>query len=89
MHIHAAEHQELTRFSLQWRGITPIRVLHETGMSDAGALIAHGRGVEEDLPLPAEHAAMTAVVSYPEVYLKHALRPPLQHFLHLVITVRS
>ncbi|WP_307179786.1 amidohydrolase family protein [Streptomyces africanus] len=42
MHIHAAEHLEQTRSSLERRGITPIRVLHETGVLDTGALIAHG-----------------------------------------------
>ncbi|MDX3513864.1 amidohydrolase family protein [Streptomyces caniscabiei] len=32
MHIHAAEHLEQTRSSLERRGITPIRVLHDTGV---------------------------------------------------------
>lgn len=76
VHIHAAEHLEQTRSSLERRGISPIRVLHETGVLDAGALIAHGCGiVEQDLPLLAEYAGTAAVACCPKVYLKHALTP--------------
>ncbi|MFF9780054.1 amidohydrolase [Streptomyces sp. NPDC013978] len=75
-HIHAAEHLEQTESSLERRGITPVRVLHDTGILDAGALIAHGCGiVEQDLPLLAEYADRTAVACCPKVYLKHALSP--------------
>ncbi|MER6154223.1 amidohydrolase [Streptomyces sp. NPDC001868] len=90
MHIHAAEHLEQTESSLERRGITPIRVLYDTGVLDAGALIAHGCGiVERDLPLLAEHAGTTAVACCPKVYLKHALSPltPVRDLLAAGVTV--
>ncbi|WP_345013783.1 amidohydrolase [Streptomyces shaanxiensis] len=90
MHIHAAENLEQTRAGLERRGITPIRMLHETGVLEAGALIAHGCGiVEEDLPLLAEYAATTAVACCPKVYLKHALSPltPVRELLDAGVTV--
>ncbi|MFF4276480.1 amidohydrolase [Streptomyces sp. NPDC001536] len=90
LHIHAAEHLEQTESSLARRGATPIRVLHETGVLEAGALIAHGCGiVEQDLPLLAEHADRTAVACCPKVYLKHALSPltPVRDLLDAGVTV--
>ncbi|MEU9875805.1 amidohydrolase [Streptomyces phaeochromogenes] len=90
VHIHAAEHLEQTQSSLERRGITPVRVLHETGVLDAGALIAHGCGiVEQDLPLLAEYADRTAVACCPKVYLKHALSPltPVRELLGAGVTV--
>ncbi|MEW2395360.1 amidohydrolase [Streptomyces sp. NPDC046862] len=92
VHVHAAEHLEQTHSSLERRGITPIRVLHETGVLDAGALIAHGCGiVEQDLPLLAEHADTTAVACCPKVYLKHALSPltPVRELLAAGVTVAA
>ncbi|MEV1080319.1 amidohydrolase [Streptomyces sp. NPDC050211] len=90
IHIHAAEHAEQTQSSLERRGITPIRVLYETGVLQAGALIAHGCGiVEQDLPLLAEYASTTAVACCPKVYLKHALSPltPVRELLGAGVTV--
>ncbi|WP_416981834.1 amidohydrolase [Streptomyces sp. T028] len=90
VHIHAAEHLEQTESSLARRGVTPVRVLHETGVLEAGALIAHGCGiVEEDLALLAEHADRTAVACCPKVYLKHALSPltPVRELLDAGVTV--
>ncbi|GGR62819.1 hydrolase [Streptomyces aurantiogriseus] len=90
LHIHAAEHLEQTEAGLERRGITPIRVLHDTGVLDAGALIAHGCGiVEQDLPLLAEYADRTAVACCPKVYLKHALSPltPVRALLDAGVTV--
>lgn len=76
MHIHAAEHLEQTQSGPERRGITPIRVLHETGALEAGALIAHGSGiVEDDLPLLTEQAGSTTVACCFRAYLKHALSP--------------
>ncbi|MFF7838314.1 amidohydrolase [Streptomyces ossamyceticus] len=89
-HIHAAEHLEQTESSLQRRGITPVQVLRDTGILDAGALIAHGCGiVGPDLPLLAEHAGTTAVACCPKVYLKHALSPltPVRDLLAAGVTV--
>ncbi|MGP4043005.1 amidohydrolase [Streptomyces sp. 2A115] len=90
VHIHAAEHLEQTQSSVARRGITPVRVLHETGILDAGALIAHGCGiVEQDLPLLAEYADTTAVACCPKVYLKHALSPltPVRDLLDAGVAV--
>jgi 5-methylthioadenosine/S-adenosylhomocysteine deaminase len=72
-HIHAAENPHQTEASLEKRGITPIRVLHETGILAAGALIAHGAGiVHDDLQWLAPHADRVAVASCSKVYMKHA-----------------
>ncbi|GAB2832165.1 amidohydrolase [Lentzea nigeriaca] len=90
MHIHAAENVEQTESSLRRRGVTPVQVLHETGVLDAGALIAHGCGIGEgDLPLLAAHAERTAVACCPKVYLKHALSPltPVRALLGAGVTV--
>ncbi|WP_232789638.1 amidohydrolase [Streptomyces jeddahensis] len=89
-HIHAAEHLEQTQSSLERRGSTPIGVLYETGVLEAGALIAHGCGiVEQDLPLLAEFAATTGVACCPKVYLKHALSPltPVRELLDTGVAV--
>jgi cytosine/adenosine deaminase-related metal-dependent hydrolase len=90
VHIHAAEHLEQTESSLERRGVTPIQVLRDCGVLDAGVLIAHGCGiVEEDLPLLAEYAGTTAVACCPKVYLKHALSPltPVRALLDAGVTV--
>ncbi|MGK0311234.1 MAG: 5-methylthioadenosine/S-adenosylhomocysteine deaminase, partial [Ilumatobacter sp.] len=57
VHLHAAETVEQTESSLAARGITPIQVLADTGVLDAGVLIAHGCGiVPDDLALLAPFA---------------------------------
>ncbi|MFI7706157.1 amidohydrolase [Nonomuraea sp. NPDC049480] len=92
IHIHAAENVEQTQSSLERRGITPIRVLHDTGVLDAGALIAHGCGiVPQDLPLLAEHSGTVAVACSPKGYLKHALVPltPVRALLDAGVTVAA
>jgi 5-methylthioadenosine/S-adenosylhomocysteine deaminase len=76
VHIHASEDAEQTDASLRRRGVTPIGVLDATGVLDAGALIAHGCGIVDlDFALLAPHAATTAVVCCPKVYLKYAMSP--------------
>ena len=71
VHIHAAESLDQTE-----RGITPIAMLSETGILDAGALIAHGCGiVESDLPLLAPVAERTGVAHCPKTYMKLAINP--------------
>lgn len=72
-HIHAAEGMFQTESSLQQRGVTPMQVLHDTGVLESGALIAHGAGiVEDDLRFLVPFADRIAVACCDKVYLKHA-----------------
>lgn len=72
-HIHAAEGMFQTESSLASRGITPMQVLHDTGVLDAGAIIAHGAGiVEDDLRWLSPAADRIGVAACDKVYLKHA-----------------
>ena len=76
VHIHASEDIAQTNTSLNARGITPIKVLEETGVLDAGAIIAHGNGIlPEDLPLLGAHRDRVGVTHGPKGYLKFALGP--------------
>lgn len=76
VHIHAAESLDQTNDTIAERGITPIAMLAETGILDAGALIAHGCGiVESDLPLLAPVAHRTGVAHCPKTYMKLAINP--------------
>ncbi len=92
VHIHASENIEQTESSLERRGVTPIQVLDETGVLDAGALIAHGCGiVEQDLPLLSEHSDTVAISCSPKGYLKHALLPltPVRALIEAGVTVAA
>lgn len=76
VHLHASEDIAQARSSLASRGITPIAVLDETGVLDAGTIIAHGNGiVDEDIPLLAAYADRVGVTHGPKGYLKFALGP--------------
>jgi 5-methylthioadenosine/S-adenosylhomocysteine deaminase len=76
VHIHAAESLDQTNHTIAERGITPIAMLSETGIIEAGALIAHGCGiVESDLPLLAANAANVGVAHCPKTYMKLAINP--------------
>ena len=76
VHIHAAESLDQTNHTISERGITPIAMLSESGILDAGALIAHGCGiVESDLELLAGNAANTGVAHCPKTYMKLAINP--------------
>lgn len=76
LHTHAAEDIAQTRSSLSSRGITPIRVLDDTGVLDAGCIIAHGNGiVDDDIPLLAAHRDRVGVTHGPKGYHKFALGP--------------
>lgn len=76
VHTHAAEDIAQTRSSLASRGVTPIRVLADTGVLDAGCIIAHGNGiVDDDIPLLAAHRDRVGVTHGPKGYLKFALGP--------------
>ncbi len=74
VHIHAAEDMHQTRLSVDGRGITPIQVLDQTGVLDAGVIIAHGNGiVDEDIELLSAHSDRVGVTHGPKGYLKYAL----------------
>lgn len=84
VHTHASEDIAQTRRSLAERGITPIEVLHRTGVLDAGVIIAHGNGiVDGDIPLLAEQRQRVGVGHGPKGYLKFALErlTPLRELL--------
>lgn len=71
IHIHAAEEIGQTRASLAKRGITPIKVLEETGILAGRTLIAHGCGIlPEDINLLARYADHVGVAHAPKTYLK-------------------
>ncbi len=74
VHTHAAEDMHQTQLSVEGRGITPIQVLAETGVLDAGVIIAHGNGiVDADIALLAAHCDRVGVTHGPKGYLKYAL----------------
>src|SRR3954451_12718380 len=76
VHIHAAEDMHQTELSVTVRGITPIQVLAESGVLEAGAMIAHGNGiVDADIELLAGHREGVGVTHGPKGYLKYALGP--------------
>jgi 5-methylthioadenosine/S-adenosylhomocysteine deaminase len=71
IHIHAAENMQQTQSSLEKRGITPIRVLEETGILERPTLIAHAKGaLPADIALLAQREA--GIAHAPKTYLKLA-----------------
>ncbi len=71
IHIHAAEETGQTRASLEKRGITPIKVLEETGILEGQTLIAHGCGIlPEDIELLKNYSDHVGVAHAPKTYLK-------------------
>lgn len=90
VHIHAAEDMRQTHISLDDRGITPIQVLDDTGVLDAGVIIAHGNGiVEGDFDLLARHRDRVGVTHGPKGYLKYAIGPltPIRRLLSVGVPV--
>ena len=76
VHLHAAETIEQTESSVAVRGITPMQVLADTGVLDAGALIAHGCGiVPDDIALLTPFADRIGVAHCPKTYMKLATNP--------------
>lgn len=76
VHIHAAEDIAQTNSSLSTRDRTPIEVLDDTGILDAGVIIAHGNGIlPRDIPVLARYADRAGVTHGPKGYLKFALGP--------------
>jgi 5-methylthioadenosine/S-adenosylhomocysteine deaminase len=73
VHIHCAENRAQTRASRVQRGITPVAVLHDTGVLEGRTLIAHGKGiVAEDVPYLLRAAGRVGVGVSPKGYLKVA-----------------
>ncbi|MEV5353032.1 amidohydrolase [Streptomyces sp. NPDC052693] len=73
VHLHAAENRSQTEASLARHGVTPIEVLHRTGVLDTDLLLAHGTGIiDRDLPLLERAGGRTAVACAPRGYLKFA-----------------
>ena len=71
IHIHAAEELGQTRASLEKRGITPIKVLEETGILELPTIIAHGCGIlPEDIDILHPYAGHVGVAHCPKTYLK-------------------
>lgn len=76
VHLHAAEDIIQTNASLRDRGRTPIHVLEQTGVLDAGAIIAHGNGIlADDIALLSQHRDKVGVTHGPKGYLKFAFGP--------------
>jgi 5-methylthioadenosine/S-adenosylhomocysteine deaminase len=72
IHIHVAETLEQTQASLEKRGITPIRVLAETGILERPTILAHALGATPaDIQLLAGFPA--GVAHAPKTYLKLAM----------------
>jgi 5-methylthioadenosine/S-adenosylhomocysteine deaminase len=72
IHTHVAETAEQTQASLEKRGITPIRVLEETGVLEQPTILAHAVGVTaDDIRLLANYPA--GVAHAPKTYLKLAM----------------
>lgn len=75
IHVHAAEDPFQTASSLEKRGVTPIKVLHDTGVLEAGGIIAHGVGIlEDDLQWLTPYADRIAVAACSKTYLKFGQR---------------
>lgn len=90
VHVHAAEDMHQTEASVAERGVTPIEVLHRTGVLDAGAIIAHGNGIlPDDIPLLAAYADRVGVTHGPKGYLRFALGPltPIKSLLDAGVPV--
>jgi 5-methylthioadenosine/S-adenosylhomocysteine deaminase len=72
-HMHVSESPGQTTSSLATRGVTPVQVAHDTGVLEAGLIIAHGAGIiEDDLRWLVPFADRVGVASCDKVYLKHA-----------------
>ncbi|MFF4781588.1 amidohydrolase [Streptomyces griseorubiginosus] len=73
VHLHASENRDQAEASLAGHGVTPVEVLHRTGILDTDVLIAHGTGIlDRDLPLLSRAAGRTAVATAPRGYLRFA-----------------
>jgi len=89
IHIHAAEEIGQTRASLEKRGITPIKVLEETGILELPTIIAHGCGiVPEDIDILQPYADHVGVAHCPKTYLKLGMGlTPISELRHAGVAV--
>lgn len=72
IHIHVAETITQTHASLEKRGITPVKVLEETGILDSPAILAHVIGATpDDIEIIAAHSA--GIAHCPKTYFKLAM----------------
>ena len=79
-----------TQLSVDGHGITPIQVLAETGVLDAGVIIAHGNGIiDADIGLLAAHRDRVGVTHGPKGYLKYRARAadPIRGLLEAGVSV--
>ncbi|MFP3986242.1 amidohydrolase [Streptomyces sp. E11-3] len=73
VHIHAAENKDQTASSVARHGVTPIEILHRTGLLDVDVLIAHGTGItDQDLAVLRQGSGRIGVATAPKGYLKFA-----------------
>ena len=76
VHTHAAEDIHQTEVSIAERGLTHTEILEQTGVLDAGVIIAHGNGlIDRDVVLLGAHRDRVGVTHGPKGYLKFALGP--------------
>ncbi len=76
VHLHASEDIAQANACIASRGISPVQVLQDTGVLDAGVIIAHGNGIiDSDIPLLAAARDRVGVTHGPKGYLKFALGP--------------
>ena len=69
IHIHVAETHDQTQQSLDSRGITPVKVLYETGILDNPTILAHAIGTTpDDIEILAD--AQTGIAQCPKTYMK-------------------
>lgn len=73
IHTHASENLQQAESSLEKRGITPIKVLEDTGVLDVPTIIAHGCGIlPQDMPILEKHGT-AGIAHAPKTYLKLAM----------------
>jgi 5-methylthioadenosine/S-adenosylhomocysteine deaminase len=89
IHIHAAEEIGQTRASLEKRGVTPIKVLEDTGILELPTIIAHGCGIlPEDIDILRPYADHVGVAHCPKTYLKLGMGlTPIAHLREAGIAV--
>jgi len=80
IHLHVSETSEQVEQSLEKYGMTPVRLLQETGILDCPTILAHcSYPTEEDLKIIADHQA--GIGQAPKTYLRMGMGiGPLQQY---------